>query len=76
MPHVIVKMYAGRSEAQKARIADEIAKSLMESVPCSAASISISIEDVEPSDWAETVYGPETVGKPGTLYRKPGYDPL
>jgi 4-oxalocrotonate tautomerase len=76
MPHIVVKMYAGRSEEQKARIAEALAEALIASAGCSEASVSIGIEDVAPSDWVETVYRPEILGKPDTLFRKPGYDPL
>lgn len=76
MPHVTVKLYAGRSDEQKAAIADALAKALIVSAGCSEASVSVSLEDVAPSDWVETVYKPEILGKPDQLFRKPGYNPL
>ena len=72
MPHVIVKLYPGRTEAQKTRLADEITKALMEVANASEASISVGIEDVRPEDWDETVHKPDILGKADTLYRKPG----
>jgi 4-oxalocrotonate tautomerase len=76
MPHVIVKLYSGRSEQQKARIAEEVTKAIVASTQNAEGSISVSIEDVEPSDWTEKVYKPDIIGKPATLYKKPGYNPL
>ncbi|WP_198024749.1 hypothetical protein [Bradyrhizobium sp. Cp5.3] len=38
-------------------------------------SVSVGIEDVEPRDWTERVCKPDIVGKPDTIYKKPGYDP-
>ena len=76
MPHVIVKLYAGRSAQQKARIAEAVTKAIMSSTQNAEASISVSIEDVEPSEWTEKVYKPDITGKPDTLYKKPGYTPL
>ena len=76
MPHVMVKLYSGRSEEQKARIAEEVTKAIMASVNCAEQSVSVSIEDVEPNDWTEKVYKPEITQKPEILYKKPGYDPL
>ena len=76
MPHVIVKLYAGRSEQQKARIADEITKAVIAGADCAAESISVSIEDVNPRDWVETVFKPDIIAKPDRLYKKPGYNPL
>ena len=76
MPHVIVKLYSGRSEQQKQRLAEEMTKAVMTAQKSGQESISVAIEDVEPSDWAETVYKPDILGKPGSIYKKPGYNPL
>ena len=76
MPHIVLKMYAGRSEEQKAKIAEDLAKALIASAGCSEKSVSVSIEDVAPDEWGSRVYRPDIAGKPDTLYRKPGYDPL
>jgi 4-oxalocrotonate tautomerase len=38
-------------------------------------SVSVGIEDVQPKNWTEQVYRPDIIGKPGTIYKKPGYDP-
>jgi 4-oxalocrotonate tautomerase len=76
MPHVIVKLQSGRSEAKKARIAEEVTKAIMTGAGCDADAVSVSIEDVEANDWVEKVFKPDIIGKPGTLYKKPGYDPL
>ncbi|MBC9178888.1 tautomerase family protein [Pseudoroseomonas ludipueritiae] len=73
MPHVIVKLYAGRSEQQKARIAEEVTKAIMAATGNGESSVSVSIEDVQPSDWTEAVYRPDILEKPDTLYKKPGY---
>ena len=76
MPHVIVKLYSGRSEQQKQRLAEEMTKAVMTALKSGQESISVAIEDIEPSDWAETVYKPDILGKPGSIYKKPGYNPL
>ena len=39
-------------------------------------SISVSIEDFAPSDWAEKVYKPDIENGAGKLYKRPGYGPL
>ena len=76
MPHVIVKLQSGRSEDQKAKIAEDITQAVMASANCAESSVSVSIEDVEPNDWVEKVYKPDILAKPDTLYKKPGYSPL
>jgi 4-oxalocrotonate tautomerase len=74
VPHVIVKLYAGRSEQQKAKIAEEVTKAVIAGANCAEQAVSVSIEDVEPNDWMEKVYKPDIVGKAEQLYKKPGYD--
>ena len=73
MPHVIVKLASGRSEQQKAQIAAEVAKAIMATASVGEDAVSVSIEDYAQSEWAEKVYRPDIIGKPGTLYKKPGY---
>ncbi|MBN9272927.1 MAG: 4-oxalocrotonate tautomerase [Mesorhizobium sp. SCN 65-12] len=75
MPHIIVKLYAGRSEQQKAEIAEAVAQALMASAGSAERSISVAIEDVAPEDWADKVYKPDILDKPDQLYKKPGYRP-
>ena len=76
MPHVIVKLYAGRSEQQKTRLADEITKAVMASLNYGEEAVSVAVEDISPSDWTDKVYKPDILGKPKNIYKKPGYDPL
>ena len=75
MPHVIVKLYAGRSEEQKQRLAEEVTKAVMATLSCSDQSLSVGVEDVDPRDWTEKVYKPDIAAKPGTIYKTPGYGP-
>lgn len=73
MPHVIVKLWPGKSEEQKQRLADAIVKDITRILNSSDDSVSVAIEEVASSDWRETVYRPEIAGKPDQLYKKPGY---
>ena len=74
MPHVIVKLWPGPSEQQKARLAEAITKDVMDILDLGEESVSVAVEEVEPRDWAERVYKPDIANKPGQLYKKPGYD--
>ncbi len=76
MPHVIVKMYPGRSEEVKNRLAKEITRSVSEIAECEERVVSVAIEDIERGDWAQTVYKPDIIEKSDTLYKKPGYNPF
>jgi 4-oxalocrotonate tautomerase len=76
MPHVIVKLCAGRSEQQKTRLAEEISQAVMAVLKLDADAVSVAIEDVTPKDWVEKVYKPDILGSEKKLYKKPGYNPL
>lgn len=76
MPHVIVKLYAGRSDKQKNKLAAEITKAVMGVLQYGEESVSVAFEDVEPKDWVAKVYKPDILDKPEQIYKKPGYDPL
>jgi 4-oxalocrotonate tautomerase len=73
MPHIIVKLYPGRSETQKTQLARQIVQDVVATLGSNENSISVAIEEVSPSDWAEAVYAPEIAPNLDTLYKKPGY---
>ena len=74
MPHVLVKLYAGRTDQQKTKLAEAISEAVMGALNLEEESISVAIEDVAPSQWTEKVYEPDIRNNP-KLYKKPGYDP-
>jgi 4-oxalocrotonate tautomerase len=76
MPHVLVKLWTGKSGKQKARLAEEITKAVMATLNYGEESVSVAMEEIEPNDWTEKVYKPDILAKPEILYKKPGYDPL
>ena len=73
MPHVIVKMITGKSEQQKQRLAEEIAKDVMEVLHYGEESVSVAIEEVPSTDWSEKVYKTDILQNQERLYKKPGY---
>jgi 4-oxalocrotonate tautomerase len=73
MPHVIVKLWPGKSEQQKVRLAEDIVKDVTKILNYGEESVSVSIEEVEPQDWAEKVYQPDILNNSEKLYKKPGY---
>jgi 4-oxalocrotonate tautomerase len=75
MPHVIIKLWPGKSEEQKTRLADRITKDVMAVLDYGEESVSVAIEEVNAEDWAEKVYKPDILNHPERLYKKPGYDP-
>ena len=73
MPHLIVKLWPGKSDQQKARLAEEITKDVMDILHYGEESVSVAIEEVKSRDWAEKVYKPDIQDKWDKLYKKPGY---
>ena len=76
MPHVVVKLYQGRSDQQKLQLAEQIVKDVTAICHCGEESVSVAIEDVNPGDWTEKVYKADIVPNWKNLYKKPGYNPL
>ncbi len=75
MPHVIVKLAQGRSDAQKVKLADAVTKAVMAEAHCPETAVSVSIEDIAADRWTEDVYAPDILGHWERVYKKPGYTP-
>jgi 4-oxalocrotonate tautomerase len=73
MPHVIVKMFPGKTEREKQELADRILKDVMEIMHHGEESVSIAIEEVSSGDWSRKVYDPDIQPNMERLYEKPGY---
>ena len=73
MPHIIVKLWPGKSEQQKHQLAKDITSSVMSVLHYGEESVSVALEEVKANDWAEKVYKPDIRGKWDMLYKKPGY---
>jgi len=74
MPHVIVKLWPGKSEQQKARLADKIARDVMEVLNYGEESVSVALEEIRSQDWKDKVYKPDIQNQWNALYNKPGYE--
>ena len=73
MPHVIVKLWPGKTEAQKQQLADQITRDVMEVLHYGNESVSVAMEEISASDWADKVYRADILKAGKTLYKKPGY---
>jgi 4-oxalocrotonate tautomerase len=76
MPHVIVKLWPGKSEQQKQLLVAGITRSVTSSLSYGDEAVSVSLEEIAPGDWADKVYKPDILGGPGKLYKQPGYKPF
>ena len=74
MPHVVVKLWPGKSDEQKNRLSDAITRDVAQILNYGTESVSVSMEEISPRDWKEEVYRPALAGKLGTLFQKPGYE--
>ena len=73
MPHVIVKMWPGKSEKQKVRLAEAITRDVMDVLDYGEESVSVAIEEIKARDWAEQVYRSDIKKNWDKLYKEPGY---
>ena len=75
MPHVIVKLWPGKSGRQKQKFVEGVTKAVMTSLGYGEESVSVSLEEVPPGEWTEKVYKPDIINGAGKLYKRPGYNP-
>jgi 4-oxalocrotonate tautomerase len=73
MPHVIVKLWPGKSEEQENRLAEEITKDVMEVLNYGAESVFVALQEIESQHWEEKVYRSDILAQAGNLYKKPDY---
>lgn len=73
MPHVIVKLWPGKSEAQKKLLAQRIVEAVTSVLDYGDESVSVAMQEIKSKDWTEQVYKPDIVECPGKLYKQPGY---
>jgi 4-oxalocrotonate tautomerase len=73
MPHVIVKLWPGKSDAQKRRLADRITEAVTDELGYGDESVSVAFEEVSSADWKAQVYEPDILARPESLYKRPGY---
>ena len=69
MPHVLVKLYSGRSEQQKTKLAAAVAKAVVTTLKCGDDAVSVAIEDVNPQAWTAEVYKTDILNNPNIYIR-------
>jgi len=73
MPHVIVKLWPGKSDDQKQRLTETIARGVMDTLDYGEDAVSVAFEEVAPAEWMPKVYEPDIARKWATLTKQPGY---
>tara|TARA_B100000676_G_C18081931_1_gene851907 strand:+ start:972 stop:1238 length:267 start_codon:yes stop_codon:yes gene_type:complete len=73
MPHVIVKLWPGKTEEQKKELTQKIVDAVHTSLGNGLHSISVGFEEISSENWKEEVYDKDIKNGPGTIYQEPGY---
>ena len=74
MPHVIVKLWPGKSDEQKKRLSDAIVGDVTSILNYGDQSVSVAFEEVAARDWKSKVYDVDIAGCRNQLTELPGYD--
>lgn len=75
MPHIIIKLYPGKSEEQKKNLVKDITTAVSKNLDSNESAISIAIEEVQKEKWAKEVYKKDIIDNREKLYKEPGYRP-
>ena len=62
MPHVIIKLWPGKTPEQKAELAQAIADDFVRILGSKDSSVSVAFEEVPSDDWMTTVFEPDILG--------------
>jgi 4-oxalocrotonate tautomerase len=73
VPHVIVELWPGNSDAQKQELSDAIVRSVTAILGHDDDAVSVGFEEVPSSEWTERVFEPDIIGAWPTLFKQPGY---
>lgn len=73
MPHIIVKLWPGRNDEIKNKLAKRIAHTVAEELNVDMGDVSVAIEEIPREEWGEKVYKAEIKDKPN-IYHKPEYE--
>ena len=70
MPHVTIKMWTGRSDEIKTRLAEKVANTIAEDLGCKKSDVTVAVEDVNKEDWATKVVEPEINNNPNIYFKE------
>jgi 4-oxalocrotonate tautomerase len=75
MPHVIVKLWLGKSDEQKQNLSDAIVRGVTGILNYGDESVSVGFEEISPGEWMQRVFEPDILGNWSALTKQPGYGP-
>lgn len=75
MPHVIVKLWPGKSPDHKRQLTDAIVRDVTKILGYGDESVSVGFEEVAAGNWTAQVFEPDIMRKWDSLTKEPGYGP-
>lgn len=75
MPHVVVKLWPGKSEVQKRDLTAAIVSETCRILNYGEDAVSVGFEEVRPEEWTARVYEPDMRDRWSSLTKVPGYGP-
>ena len=74
MPHIIVKLWPGKTDQQKSELTDAIVEDVTRILGYGEESVSVAMEEIAAKDWRAQVYEPDILAQRDRLTKQPGYD--
>ena len=75
MPHVVVKLWPGKSPGQKQALSNAIVEAVRRELGYGEESVSVGFVEVKANDWMREVYQPDMQRGWESLTKEPGYGP-
>ena len=72
MPHILVKLWPGRTDEMKHSFAQKVAELAVEELNGNIDHMSVAFEEVDEAHWPEEVYKKDIKGNPN-VYLEPKY---
>ena len=73
MPHIQLKVLAGKSEEQKKQLAEELIHAAQKVIGMEKDAYSVSLEEFTPEEWKNEVYPNSIMANENILIKRPGY---
>lgn len=75
MPHIVVKLWPGRTAAQKRALTDAIARDVTSILNYGRDAVSVTFEEVAPEHWNARLDEGDILANWNNLTKQPGYGP-
>lgn len=73
MPHLIVKVATGHSQAEIEALTAKLTEAVTQTLNVGPDTLSIALEETPMASWMDRIYGPEIEPQLDRLLKRPGY---